>query len=97
MWFSGIGIPISILGLVSQVPLQNQNPPEPTPASMVSTVDFSFKEGPDVFSPKDLVTLARPETGVANSAGDLLIVPVSKYSLDDKKYVALLATLTGRA
>ncbi|PSR70526.1 hypothetical protein PHLCEN_2v13565 [Hermanssonia centrifuga] len=85
MWFSGIGIPISILGLVSQVPLQNQNPPEPTPASMVSTVDFSFKEGPDVFSPKDLVTLARPGTGVANSAGDLLIVPVSKYSLDDKK------------
>ncbi|KAF7796251.1 hypothetical protein EIP86_007425 [Pleurotus ostreatoroseus] len=47
--------------------------------------DFSFKEGPDIFSPLDLVQLARPGTGVANSAGDLLIVPVSKYSLEDKK------------
>lgn len=47
--------------------------------------DFKFKEAPDVFSPKDLVQLARPGTGVANPAGDLLIVPVSKYSFDDKK------------
>ncbi len=84
MWFSsGIGLPISILGLVSQVPLRSETPNLNT--TTMAVPDFSFKEGPDIFSPQDLVKLARPGTGVANSAGDLLIVPVSKYSPDDKK------------
>ena len=47
--------------------------------------DFKFKEGAELFSPIDLVQLARPGTGVANAAGDLFIVPVSTYSLDEKK------------
>ena len=90
MWFSsGIGLPISILNLVSQVPLRTETSnPNATTAMDVNAPyapDFSFKEGPDVFSPLDLVQLARPGTGVANSAGDLLIVSVSKYSLEDKK------------
>ncbi|GLB38400.1 putative prolyl oligopeptidase family protein [Lyophyllum shimeji] len=46
---------------------------------------FSFKEGPDIFSPKDLVQLRRPGTGVANDAGDLVLIPVSEYSLKEKK------------
>ncbi|KAG7442969.1 alpha/beta-hydrolase [Guyanagaster necrorhizus] len=46
---------------------------------------FAFKEGPDVFSPKDLVELGRPGTGVANPAGDLVLVPYNKYSSKDKK------------
>ncbi|KAJ3557124.1 hypothetical protein NM688_g1641 [Phlebia brevispora] len=88
MWLSSaIGLPISILGLVSQVPLRTETPDTtPTTTTMApATLDFDFKKGPDVFSPPDLVKLARPGTGVANSAGDLLIVPVSKYSLNDKK------------
>ena len=51
------------------------------------TPDFAFKTGAELFSPIDLVRLARPGTGVANAAGDLLIVPVSKYSLEEKKCV----------
>ena len=87
MWFSsGLGLPVSILGLVSQVPLNREQPiSTPTTTMSTSVKDFSFKEGSDVFSPKDLVQLARPGAGVANPAGDLLIVPVSKYSLEDKK------------
>ena len=54
--------------------------------SLSSEQDFSFKEGPAVFSPKDLVQLARPGSGAANPEGDLLIVSVSKYSFEDKKY-----------
>jgi len=48
-------------------------------------VEFSFKEGPQVFSPKDLVELARPGAGVANAAGDLVLVSVSRYSFEDNK------------
>jgi hypothetical protein len=47
--------------------------------------EFSFKEGADVFSPKDYIQLAEPGTGVANEAADLVLVPVSKYSLEEKK------------
>ncbi|KAG7088324.1 hypothetical protein E1B28_012333 [Marasmius oreades] len=46
---------------------------------------FQFKEGPDVFSPKDLVELGRPGTGVANPAGDLVLVSHNKFSFEDKK------------
>jgi len=48
---------------------------------------FRFKEGSDVFTPKDLIELSRPGSGVANVPGDLILVPVSKYSFEDKKYV----------
>jgi len=51
----------------------------------MSKTEFKLKEGSNVFAPRDLVQLARPGTGVANSLGDLVFVPVSKYSLDDKK------------
>ncbi|KAE9393265.1 alpha/beta-hydrolase [Gymnopus androsaceus JB14] len=52
---------------------------------MTTQSSFQFKEGSDVFTPKDLVELARPGTGVANHAGDLVLVPVSKYSFEDKE------------
>ena len=87
MWVSpALGLPISLLGLTAQIPL---DPPRSDPPStMVASYgakDFDFKEGPNVFSPLDLVKLARPGGGAANPAGDLFIVPVSKYSLEDKK------------
>lgn len=88
MWFPpGLGLPISLLGLAAQVPLEPR--PQATTAGMAVTSygakDFSFKEGANVFSPVDLVKLARPGAGVANPSGDLFIATVSKYSLDDKK------------
>lgn len=46
---------------------------------------FAFKAGNDRFTPQDLVELPRPGAGVANAAGDLVLVPVSKYSFSDKK------------
>jgi hypothetical protein len=52
---------------------------------MPTKPEFTFKQGADVFAPKDLVELARPGTGSANVPGDLVLVPVSKYSFADKK------------
>lgn len=52
---------------------------------MPNRPEFKFKEGPDVFSPKDLIELARPGAGVANTPGDLALVSMSKYSFEDKK------------
>jgi len=46
---------------------------------------FSFKSGNGRFTPQDLVELPRPGAGVANAAGDLVLVPVSGYSFADKK------------
>ncbi|KAH8113489.1 alpha/beta-hydrolase [Phellopilus nigrolimitatus] len=47
--------------------------------------DFAFKSGEDVFTPQDLIELARPGAGVANPAGDLAVVHVSTYAFKDKK------------
>jgi len=47
---------------------------------------FRLKDGSDVFTPKDLIELSRPGAGVANVPGDLILVPVSKYSFEEKKY-----------
>ena len=48
---------------------------------------FKLEEGSDLFTPKDLIELSRPGPGVANVPGDLILVPVSKYSFADKKCV----------
>ncbi|TFK74830.1 alpha/beta-hydrolase [Pluteus cervinus] len=75
--------PFSLLGLSTQLPLQA---PSTTPqGTMAPTSDFAFKEGPDVFSPRDLVSLGRPGAGVPNDAGDLVLIPYSQYSFDEKK------------
>lgn len=60
-----------------------QAPPSTTIMQMRD--EFEFRTGGDVFTPYDLVELSRPGKGVANEAGDLVLVPVSKYSLKDKK------------
>jgi len=77
--------PVTFLGLTAQIPIPFQSPFPPASKPMTSVQEFSFKEGPDIFSPKDLVQLRRPGVGVANDAGDLLLVPVSEYSLKEKK------------
>ena len=71
---------MSVLGLAAQVPLQ----PSLNTTSMASP-DFVFNEGADILSPKNLAELPRAATGVANPSGDLVFVPVSQYSLKDKK------------
>ena len=81
-----MGLPISLLGLAAQVPLEpTLQHPAPTMVASYGVKDFSFTHGTNVFSPADLVKLARPGTGTANGPGDLFIVAVSKYSLEDKK------------
>jgi len=57
------------------------------PIPHVSEEKFTFKQGPDVFSPKELIELARPGAGVANPAGDLAFVSLSKYSFKERKCV----------
>jgi hypothetical protein len=69
--------------LSAQLPILQT--PSPESSVMSSRPGFSFKEGVDVFTPKDLVELARPGSGVANEGGDLVLVPVSKYSFEEKK------------
>jgi len=74
--------PLSLLSLSTQLPLlQNSLPDMPNK----SVSEFSFKEGPKVFSPKDLIQLARPGAGVANEDADLVLVPVSEFSFEEKK------------
>lgn len=77
--------PFSLLGLSAQIPFSPTDNPDPTSIQMPNRPEFKFKEGPDVFSPKDLIELARPGAGVANTPGDLALVSMSKYSFEDKK------------
>ncbi|CCM03548.1 uncharacterized protein FIBRA_05684 [Fibroporia radiculosa] len=82
MWISP-GFPLSVLSLAGQVPLDK--PTAPSPAMYPATQDFAFKQDAETFAPKDLVELSRPGTAVANPAGDLVVVPVTKYSIDEAK------------
>ncbi|KAJ7675680.1 Alpha/Beta hydrolase protein [Mycena polygramma] len=76
-------LPLSVLGLSTQVALKTDSS-RMTP-SRIQNSNFALKEGADIFSPKNLVELGRPGTGVANENGDLALVPYSKYSSKDKK------------
>jgi len=79
---------ITLPGLVCALPnaqIPFHIPTDNRMASNRAKDPFRFKEGSDVFTPKDLVELSRPGPGVANVPGDLILVPVSKYSFEDKK------------
>ena len=77
--------PLSLLAFAGQVPLQDRFRPFTTSISTMRTKAFALKEGEAVFSPKDLIELTRPGEGVSNDAGDLVLVALSKYSLEHKK------------
>ncbi|KAJ6585138.1 alpha/beta-hydrolase [Mycena capillaripes] len=78
--------PMSLLGLSTQVAFKSDVQASSRMASgRIQNFNFALKEGADIFSPKNLVELGRPGTGVANEPGDLVLVPYSKYSLKDKK------------
>lgn len=72
---------------------QFHSPAENVMAASGSKQAFKFKDGSHVFTPKDLVELSRPGPGAANTPGDLILVPVSKYSFADKKYVCVSSLL----
>ncbi|KAF8636022.1 hypothetical protein AX15_000182 [Amanita polypyramis BW_CC] len=75
--------PIAFLGLSAQLPFQST-------LGRVDSImahnnsDFTFKQGPNIFSPHNLIELGRPGSGSANPAGDLVLVPYSEYSLAEK-------------
>ncbi|KAF5357378.1 hypothetical protein D9758_005869 [Tetrapyrgos nigripes] len=75
-------VPLAWLGFGTQIPLQTQpvvndlNPPKAR--------EFQFKDGPNVFSPKDAIELGRPGIGIANEVGDLALVPYNQFSFNDK-------------
>ena len=76
--------------LAEQVPLQSLHSKTMSkPTWKEKATSFKWKEGDDVFSPKDLVGLGRPGAGVANVAGDLVLVSFSKYDFEERKYVGL--------
>ncbi|KAF8713356.1 Alpha beta-hydrolase, partial [Rhizoctonia solani] len=47
--------------------------------------DFRLVEGKHILSPKTMLELPRPGNGVANSAGDLTLVPLSQYGFDENR------------
>lgn len=86
-WASATQIPLSV-PQNTQHHLSPNLPPYKT-MNLANKIDFSFKEGDDVFSPKDMLEAPRPGAGVANPAGDLVLVSVSKYSFANKTYVVI--------
>lgn len=69
-----------------QMPLADGGKPPILPANQAN-LQFELKSSPDVFSPKDMLSMPRPGQGLANPDGDLVIVPVSQYSFETKKWV----------
>ncbi|KAJ7795578.1 hypothetical protein B0H14DRAFT_2918756 [Mycena olivaceomarginata] len=99
--------PLSLLGLFgaqaafqpTQLDAGQQQTLAPAAVHRTSRFTFVLKEGPDVFSPRTLVELRRPGAGVANEAGDLVLVPYTQFSLDEKtnNKSILIAPLEGNA
>ena len=79
MWFPCA----ALLGLAAQLPFFSR-PPTQTHYSMSTIREFRLKTSSDRFTPKDLIQLPRPGASIANAAGDLVLVPVSKYSFAEK-------------
>ena len=88
-WFALVlSFPLSVLGGQSQFPVHHadavQNEFDYKKSSRPS--EFSLKEGRGVFSPTDLVELPRPDLGIPNPSGDLLLIHVTKYFVEERRY-----------
>jgi hypothetical protein len=80
----------ALLGLAAQTPLNSLvQPATNTTTATMRRInhDFKLKEGKHILSPKNMLELPRPGAGTVNEAGDLVLVPVSKYSFEESKYV----------
>lgn len=84
LWTLLIALP-SLVCALSDTQIPFHIPADNSMVSKGAKDAFRFKEGSDVFTPKDLIELSRPGPGVANVPGDLILVPVSKYSFENKK------------
>jgi hypothetical protein len=78
----------ALVGLAAQTPLSTLVQPTNTTNMRRINPDFKLKEGKHLLSPKNMLELPRPGAGSVNVDGDLLLVPVSKYSFEESKYVA---------
>ena len=52
-------LPLVFLGLSAQLPLQRP-PIQPENLMAPNNIDFDFKQGPNIFTPKDLVGITTP-------------------------------------
>jgi hypothetical protein len=86
---------LSLTCALSDTQIPFRKPADNNMVAHGTNATFKFEEGSDVFTPKDLVELSRPGSGVANVPGDLILVPVSKYSFEDKKYVRVSSVFRG--
>jgi hypothetical protein len=76
----------ALLGLAAQVPFGAViDRPENTSAMRRINPNFKFKGGENGLTPKEMLELPRPGAGVVNEAEDLILVPVSQYSFEEKK------------
>ena len=67
------------VGIASQTPFQ-------LPTGNASKAD-SAKHKSNVLTVEEYAELSRPGVGVANEIGDLVLVPVSKFSVEERRYV----------
>ncbi|KAJ1303239.1 hypothetical protein OPQ81_011437 [Rhizoctonia solani] len=83
MW--GLNAGLAWLAVATQFPFSpsDTQPILKTPKSPNARSDFKLVEGKHVLSPKTMLELPRPGSGVANSAGDLSLVSVSQYKFDE--------------
>ncbi|KAJ7485987.1 Alpha/Beta hydrolase protein [Mycena galericulata] len=89
----------SLWGLSAQAAFKSDVQTSPGIMSRIQNSGFALKEAADIFSPKTMLELGRPGAGVANEPGDLVLIPYSKYSFNDKKNnkSVFLAPLESRA
>ena len=78
-WYSLAFLLFPAVGLASQILFQ-------LPTKNASKVD-SAKHGSNVLSIEEFTELSRPGVGVANEIGDLVLVSVSKFSVEERQYV----------
>ncbi|CCO34751.1 hypothetical protein BN14_08858 [Rhizoctonia solani AG-1 IB] len=85
MW--GLNAGLAWLAVTAQLPFApyDTQPVLKAPKAPNARSDFKFVEGKHVLSPKTMLELPRPGSGVANSAGDLTLVPLSRYGFDENQ------------
>lgn len=91
MWLPRL---FTLLGFSSQTTYHS-----PAQASLKHSVDvfnrssrrgFEVKMGDDLLSPRDMLSLPRVGAGTVNNEGDLVLVPVSEYSFEERRWNILL-------
>ena len=87
---------LGLAAQAAQLPFSSQDPEPQTALAQMSTpeADFTLKEGADMLSPQDMLTLPRPGAPLPNDIGDLALVSIRTYSFQDRKYALSFLVLT---